>query len=117
MLEVIAHDPPEQRENRNVVYGGRQSLAPRKRKAPREAGQGLAQEEHSCCLTNSHCSVLPDFRATVSRLHFWPSVALVAELAALIAALRALVEAEASQDRGHTADRKRGGYSRPHDIL
>jgi hypothetical protein len=36
---------------------------------------------------------------------------------ALIAALRALVEAEASQDRGHTADRKRGGYSRPHDIL
>ena len=61
--------------------------------------------------------MLPDFRATVSRLHFWPSVALVAELAALIAALRALVEAEASQDRGHTADRKRGGYSRPHDIL
>jgi hypothetical protein len=44
-------------------------------------------------------------------------VALVAELAALIAALRVLVEAEASQDRGHTADRKRGGYSRPHDIL
>jgi len=44
-------------------------------------------------------------------------VALVADLAALIAALRALVEAEASQDRGHTADRKRGGYSRPHDIL
>ena len=38
-------------------------------------------------------------------------------LAALIAVLRALVEAEASQDRGHTADRKRGGYSRPHDIL
>jgi len=34
---------------------------------------------------------------------------------ALIAALRALVEA--SQDPGHTADRKRGGYSRPHDIL
>jgi hypothetical protein len=33
------------------------------------------------------------------------------------AVLRALVEAEASQDRGHTADRKRGGYSRPHDIL
>jgi hypothetical protein len=28
---------------------------------------------------------------------------------ALIAALRALVEAEASQDPGHTADRKRGG--------
>ena len=51
--------------------------------------------------------MLPDFRATVSRLHFWPSVALVAELAALIAALRVLVEA--SQDRGHTADRKRGG--------
>ena len=44
-------------------------------------------------------------------------VALVADLAALIAALRALVEAEASQDRGHTADGKRGGYSRPHDIL
>jgi hypothetical protein len=42
-------------------------------------------------------------------------VALVADLAALIAALRALVEA--SQDRGHTADPKRGGYSRPHDIL
>jgi hypothetical protein len=38
-------------------------------------------------------------------------------LAALIAVLRALVEAEASQDRGHTADGKRGGYSRPHDIL
>ena len=38
-------------------------------------------------------------------------VALVAELAALIAALRALVEAEASQDRGHTADRKRGVFS------
>ena len=38
-------------------------------------------------------------------------------LAALIAVLRALVEAEASQDRGHTADRKRGGYSRPHHIL
>ena len=44
-------------------------------------------------------------------------VALVAELAALIAALRALVEAEASQDRGHAVDRKRGGHSRPHDIL
>jgi hypothetical protein len=42
-------------------------------------------------------------------------VALVAELAALIAALRVLVEA--SQDRGHTADRKRGGYSRPHHLL
>ena len=44
-------------------------------------------------------------------------VALVAELAALIAALRALVEAEAVASRGHTADRKKGGYSRPHDIL
>jgi hypothetical protein len=57
MLEVVTHDPLQNKEG--TISGRRAKEKPRG-----EAGQGLAQE-YSICLTDSHCSVLPDFRAAV----------------------------------------------------
>ena len=43
---------------------GSKSLAPDKESPARKRGKGLAQEDNcSFCLTDSHGSVLPDFRA------------------------------------------------------
>jgi hypothetical protein len=52
VFEMVAHDPPEQRENMSLVYRGRQSLALGKRKAPRGSGARVSLRKETLPLPN-----------------------------------------------------------------